>query len=173
MARLEYADENGRPEVAALAQRIRAERGTMHNLYRMLLQSPPVAEGWLTFLTAIRQKCELPGHYRELAILRIALLNRAHYEYEGHVPHAVRAGVKQSQIDALESWQRSPEFDAVERAVLAYTDSMTLQIQVPDDVFAAIKEHFGERQTVELSATIGAYNCVSRFLESIRIDSDG
>jgi alkylhydroperoxidase family enzyme len=173
MARLEYADENGHPEVAALAQRIRAERGTMHNLYRMLLQSPPVAEGWLTFLTAIRQKCELPGRYRELAILRIALLNRAHYEYEGHVPHAVRAGVKQSQIDALESWQRSPEFDAVERAVLAYTDSMTRQIQVPDDVFAAIKEHFGERQTVELSATIGAYNCVSRFLESIRIDSDG
>jgi alkylhydroperoxidase family enzyme len=173
MARLEYADENGRPEVAALAQRIRAERGTMHNLYRMLLQSPPVAEGWLTFLTAIRQKCELPGRYRELAILRIALLNRAHYEYEGHVPHAVRAGVKQSQIDALESWQRSPEFDAVERAVLAYTDSMTRQIQVPDDVFAAIKERFGERQTVELSATIGAYNCVSRFLESIRIDSDG
>jgi alkylhydroperoxidase family enzyme len=80
MARLEYADEKQSPEVAALARRIRSERGTMHNLYRMLLQSPPVAEGWLTFLTAIRQKCELPGNYRELAILRIALLNRAQYE---------------------------------------------------------------------------------------------
>jgi alkylhydroperoxidase family enzyme len=132
MARLEYADEKQSPEVAALARRIRSERGTMHNLYRMLLQSPPVAEGWLTFLTAIRQKCELPGNYRELAILRIALLNRAQYEYEGHVPHALRVGIRQSQIDDLESWQRSPEFDAVERTVLAYTDSMTRQVQVPD-----------------------------------------
>jgi alkylhydroperoxidase family enzyme len=173
MARIEYADPNRDAEVTALAQRILAERGTMHNLYKMLLHSPPVAEGWLTFLTAIRQKCELPGRYRELAILRIALLNRAHYEYEGHVPHALRAGLKQSQIDALENWQQSSEFDAVEKAVLSYTDSMTRQIQVPDDIFAAIKAHFGERQTVELTATIGAYNCVSRFLESMKIDSDG
>ncbi|MGD9920168.1 MAG: carboxymuconolactone decarboxylase family protein [Pseudorhodoplanes sp.] len=173
MARIEYADENRDPEVAALARRIRAERaGVMHNLYRMLLQSPPVAEGWLAFLTAIRQKCQLPGNYRELAILRIALLNRAQYEYEGHVPYALRAGVRQAQIDALENWQQSPEYDPVERIVLAYTESMTRQIQVPDDVFAKVKEAFPERQMVELTATIGAYNCVSRFLEAIRIDSD-
>ncbi len=75
------------PEVAALAQRIRARaRHDAITCIRMLLQSPPVAEGWLTFLTAIRQKCELPGRYRELAILRIALLNRAHYEYEAICP---------------------------------------------------------------------------------------
>ena len=49
---------------------------------------------------------------------------------------------------------------------------MTRQIQVPDDVFAAVKKQFNEREVVELTATIGAYNCVSRFLESIRIDSD-
>jgi alkylhydroperoxidase family enzyme len=172
MARIDYADENRDAEVIALAKRVRAERGTMHNLYRMLLQSPPVAEGWLTFLTAIRQKCELPARYRELAILRIALLNRAHYEYEGHVPHALKGGVTQAQIDALENWQSSQSFDAVERIVLAYTESMTRQIQVPDDTFAAVKAHFSERQLVELTATIGAYNCVSRFLEAMRIDSD-
>jgi len=172
MARIDYADENRDAEVTALATRIRAERGTMPNLYKMLLHSPPVAEGWLSFFTAIRQKCELPGRLRELAILRIALLNRAHYEYEGHVPYALRNGVRQAQIDALENWQQSSEFDAVERVVLAYTDSMTRQIQVPDDVFAAVKKQFNEREVVELTATIGAYNCVSRFLESIRIDSD-
>ena len=108
----------------------------------------------------------MPGRLRELAILRIALLNRAHYEYEGHVPYALRNGVRQAQIDALENWQQSSEFDAVERVVLAYTDSMTRQIQVPDDVFAAVKKQFNEREVVELTATIGAYNCVSRFLES-------
>lgn len=173
MARIEYADENRDPEVAVLAQRILAERGTMHNLYKMLLHSPPIAEGWLTFLTAVRQKCQLPARYRELCILRVALLNRAHYEYEGHVPHALKGGVRQAQIDALENWQQSSEFDATERDILAYADSMTRQIQVPDEIFQAVKSRLDERQMVEITATIGAYNCVSRFLESMKIDSDG
>ncbi len=40
-----------------------------------------LAEGWLTFFTAVRQRTELPGRYRELAILRVAMLNDAEYEF--------------------------------------------------------------------------------------------
>jgi len=59
MARIPYADENRNDEVKALAARIRKERGKLANLYRMLLNSPPIASGWLTFLTAVRQQCKL------------------------------------------------------------------------------------------------------------------
>jgi hypothetical protein len=52
MARLRYAKEDQDEEVAALAAQIRKERGQMHNLYLMLLNSPPVARGWLGLLTA-------------------------------------------------------------------------------------------------------------------------
>ena len=57
-------------------------------------------------------------------------------------------------------------FDETDRAVLAYTDAMTKEIHVSDAVFAALKPHFDERELVELSATIGGYNLVSRFLEA-------
>ena len=36
---------------------------------------------------------------------------------------------------------------------------------------AAIRRIFGERELVELTATIGAYNMVSRFIEALGIDS--
>ena len=49
---------------------------------------------------------------------------------------------------------------------------MTREIHVPDNVFARMREHFAERDVVELTATIAAYNCVSRFLEALRIDLD-
>ena len=75
MARIPYPDDSN-PEVAQLRAQIVAERGKLHNLYRMLLNSPPVAQGWLNFLTAIRQKCLIPGRLRELAILRIAVINQ-------------------------------------------------------------------------------------------------
>lgn len=171
MARIPYADDQN-PEVAELAAQIRRERGKMHNLYRMLLNSPPVARGWLNLLTAVRQQCQLSGKYRELSILRVAVVNGADYEYQSHIPHALKEGLTQRQIDALPRWQESDAFNVAERAVLAYTDSMTKDIHVPDSVFDALRPHLDTRELTELTATIGAYNLVSRFIEAVKIDQE-
>lgn len=168
MARIPYADPH-RPEVTDLADRIVAQRGSLLHLYRMLMHSGPVAEGWLTYLTAIRYECSLPGDLRELAILRIAHLNGAPYEAEHHVKPALQEGVTQAQIDAVADWVASPLYSDRQRAVLAYTDAMTREIKVPDAVFEAVRRQFDERLIVELTATIGAYNMVSRFLEALAI----
>ena len=170
MARLSYPDQND-PAIAPLVQRIKAERGKILNLYGMLLHSPPVAEGWLAFLTAIRQKCILDGRIRELVIMRIAGINGADYEFRAHTPFALDEGFSQAQIDALR--EGSAElFDDRERAALAYSESMTREVHVPDAVFDAVKIHFSERELVELTATIAAYNLVSRFLEALQVDHE-
>ena len=170
MARIAYPDPNA-PEIAPLVERIKGERGKLLNLYRMLLHSPPVAEGWLTFLTAIRQKCSLSARIRELAIMRIAVVNGADYEFRAHTPFALAEGITEKQIDSLREG-KTELFNAVEQSVLAYTESMTREIHVPDAVFQAVKVHFNEREMVELTATIAAYNLVSRFLEAIQVDHD-
>lgn len=173
MARIAYVDDTTHPECAPLAQRIRDERGgKLLNLYKMLLNSPPVAEGWLKLLTAIRQQCDLPGRYRELAILRIAVLNDAPYEFDQHIPFALKEGTTQAQMEALREPIIDDRFDAKERAVLAYTDAMTREIRVKDGIFEALRPHFNEREIMELTATIATYNLVSRFLEALQIDHD-
>jgi alkylhydroperoxidase family enzyme len=172
MARIPYGDESD-PEIAALADQIRRERGgKVLNLYRMLLNSPPVASGWLNLLTAIRQKAKLPGKFRELAILRIAVLNGADYEYRAHVPFALKEGATEAQVAVLPDWEKSDAFDAKERSVLAYTDAMTEEVQVSDAVFDAVSKHFDPREMTELTATIAAYNLVSRFLEALKVDHE-
>ena len=172
MARIPYADTTD-PAIAELAEQIRRERGgKVLNLYRMLLHSPPVARGWLNLFTAIRQQAELAGRYRELAIMRIAVLNGADYEFQQHVPFALAEGLTRAQLDALKSGGTPPGLTDVDRAVLAYADAMTRQIRVPDDVFAAVRKHFAERDLVELTATVGGYNLVSRFLEAIQVDHE-
>lgn len=170
MARIPYPDRRD-PAIAPLVQRIERERGKVLNLYSMLLHSPPVAEGWLAFLTAIRQKCSLSGRDRELVIMRIAVINGADYEFRSHVPFALKEGITEQQIEALRTGQLEA-FDARERNVLAYCESMTREIHVPDAVFDAVRPHYNERELVELTATIAAYNLVSRFLEALQVDHD-
>src|SRR5712691_6683759 len=173
VARVSLIEEGKHPELAGLIATIKAERGgRLSNLYRALLNSPAVAEGWLKLFTAVRQKAKFPGGCRELAILRVALLNGADYEYRAHVPFALKEGATQGQIDALPEWQKSKSFDDRERAVLAYTDSVTREIRVPDPVFAEVRRHFDDRELVELTATAAGYNLVSRFLVAMQIDQE-
>lgn len=169
MPRVPYIEEKDHPELAPLVARIKAERGKLLDLYKILLHSPAVMEGWLGFFTAIRQKTKLGGRYRELAIMRVAILNGADYEYRAHLPFALKEGATGEQITALKAWQVSPLFDAAERAVLAYTDTMTREIQVPDELFAEVHKHFDAQELVELTATIAGYNLVSRFLEAMQV----
>ena len=173
MARVAYPEEQDHPELAELIAKIRSERGgRLLNLYKMLLNSPPLAAGWLHLFTAIRQQCQLPGAVRELVIMRVAIINGAEYEYKIHIPFALKEGFSQEQINALQNWQRSDLFDERQRAVLAYADSMTKEIHVPDAVFAGVREHFNSRELVELTTAIAGYNLVSRFLEALQVDPD-
>lgn len=171
MARIPYADLSN-PEISPLVEQIIAERGSVLHLYQMLLNSPKVASGWLNHLSGIRLHSSLAGDLRELIIMRVAILNRAPYEADQHAPIALKEGVSQAQLDELEHWSSSTLFDERTRAVLAYTDEMTLNVQVPNAVFEQIRNHFNDKEIVELSATIATYNMVSRFLEALEIHTD-
>jgi hypothetical protein len=53
---------------------------------------------------------------------------------------------------------------------LAYTDTMTRDIVVPDEVFAEVERHFDARQIVELTVLIGSYNMNARVMQALRLD---
>ena len=158
-----------RTDLAAIEAAITAERGQVLMLYQVLLNSAPLANGWRELLTAIRNRSSLPPALREMVILRVAVLNRAPYEFNAHMPHAKAAGVSDEQLDALRAGELSAEFNDVERAALALTDTMTRDVQVSDALFEPLREYFDDRALVELVATVAAYNMVSRFLEALRI----
>jgi 4-carboxymuconolactone decarboxylase len=167
--RIPLVEPGTRPELASIEQSIVAERGRISALYQALLNSAPLAEGWEKLLTAIRNKSSLPADLREIVILRVAVLNRAPFEFEAHLPIARKAGVAEEKLAALELPQIGEPFSVIERAVLALTDAMTRDVQVPDRLFEPVARHFDARAVTELVATIAAYNMVSRFLEALRI----
>ena len=172
MARIPYADLSS-PAALPLVQRIVAERGSVLHLYQMLMHSPPLAEGWLGFMTQVRQKLELGGDLRELVIMRIAHLNGAPYEAQQHEPIALKEGLTPAQLAALPAWGETAHlFTPLQGDVLRLCDAMTLDVHVEAPLVQAVRERLGERRLVELVATIASYNMVSRFLEALQIHAD-
>ena len=172
MARVPFIDPDQRPELAPLAARISgARRGRVINVYRALLNSPPLAETWFEHLNAVRWKTSLSGRLREIVIIRIGHLVRVAYILKQHVPKlAVAEGVTLAECAALEDWRASGCFDEIERAVLAYTDAVTLEAAAGDATYAAVAKHFDAAAMVELTVLIGTYNMHARVVNALQLD---
>ena len=158
-----------RPELAAVERRILAERGRVSLLYQVLLNSEPIASGWEQMLTAVRNKTLVPADLREMMILRVAVLNDAPFEFEAHVPHALKAGVSQSKIDGLRNMALPSGYSDAEILAIGLADHMTRDVKVPDAVMVQLGQAYSAREVVEMVATVAAYNMVSRFLVALNV----
>ncbi|KAI2467391.1 AhpD-like protein [Annulohypoxylon bovei var. microspora] len=177
---------------AAIVARIAARRAPrpLQPLDLALLHAPPVADGWNAFLGAVRERTSLDARTREIAICRVAVVNAAWYEWGHHAPLAVKAGVGEAAMavvgrerlvedgvegegegDGEKAKGEALEAGLSERewAVLRYADEMTRCVRVSDEVFADLRRVCGEREVVEVTATVAAYNCVSRFLVALDV----
>lgn len=162
-----------RSDLAPFIARVKAERGKLINLYRVLMNSPAVAAGWLDFNTVVRYKTSLNAALREMIILRVSLLNGAEYQAKIHgASHALKAGLSAEQIAALDDWQNSALFSPAQRAALAWTDAMTRQIEVPDALHDELKRHFNDQAVTEITVLAGAYNMHTRVARALRIESE-
>lgn len=164
--RLPYVDPEApgafkEPEEAAIVARVQARRAPrpLQALDLTLLHSPAVADGWNSFLGAIRTKTSLSDDVREIAICRVAVINEAWYEWGHHAPLAKAGGVSDEGLKILGQADfggssGSSELSAKQWAVVHYTDAMTRDVAVKDEAFEALKQHFSDQEVVEVTATV-------------------
>ena len=71
-------------------------------------------------------------------------------------------------------YRLSDAFSPLEKLVLDYAVAMTrTPMEVSDELFSALQQHFGEAQLVELTAVIAWENYRSRFNHAFGIESQG
>jgi alkylhydroperoxidase family enzyme len=169
MARVGYAsakDAQGdsRDVLAAMEQ----QGLEVLNIYRAL-GNTPVLRNFLRFGNSMLRHGALEPMLREIAILRVAQLTGAAYEWAHHVPIAKQAGVSGGQIEALQQWQTSAAFDDRHRAVLRYAEAAA-SLSVSDDIFHEARAHLSEPEIVELTLVVGFWGMVARTLTALQVD---
>ena len=172
MARVPLIQEQDHPEHAELIDKLRSgRRGRADQHLPHAAQQPGAGRELVNHSNAVRWKTKLSGRLREIAIIRMGNLAGSKYVLRQHVPSlALADGLTLEECDALADWRGTAFFSESERAVLAYTDTMTRDITVPDAVFAEVKRHLDNRQIVELTVLIGTYNMNARVLQALELD---
>ena len=185
------------------------------------------------------QTSAISARTRELIVCRVAILNGADYEWKHHAPLAKEADVplediqnlpchgfhystcapQQDQSVSVYEERNRHRLSPLDLAVLEYTDSMTKDVKVQDDVVNRLRKMLEEddearqdwfdfrdnsawpvaqrrgqprelflqeygavyldsvpqgqidKKIMEITATVAAYNCVSRFLVALEVGS--
>ncbi len=141
-------------------------------LYRVLGNAPQLLKAWTDLAWPLRHEASVPRGLRELAIVRVAQLTGATYEWRAHAPAALKFGVSQEVLDHLDDWPSLAGLGDPEREILAFTDQLTVDLRVRDDTFSALAAQWTSAEIVELTLTVAFYSCVSRVLNALDITAD-
>lgn len=168
MARLPYVDPASAPPKV---QEALAGLPVPLNIFRMVAHAEANFRPFLRFGASILGRQQLSARLRELAILRVANLSRARYEWVQHVPIAKATGVTDAQVAALDAGNATADcFDARDQLLLRFTDEVVRDVRASDATFAEMARHFPPQEIVELILAVGFYMAVARLLETTAVD---
>jgi alkylhydroperoxidase family enzyme len=85
-----------------------------------------------------------------------------------------KQGVTEEKLMALGDFETSTALSDLEKLVLQYAVAMTrTPVEVSDDFFARLRQHFTEPQLVELTSSIAWENYRARFDHAFGIEAEG
>lgn len=110
---------------------------------------------------------------RELGQTRAGWAVGSQFVYSQHCKSCRALGMSEEKIAAIRSWQVSDLFSQIERAVLAYTDSLAIAGgRVSDEVFATLKDHLTDEQILELTYITGMYVMHAIMSRALQLEYD-
>ncbi|HXR29152.1 MAG TPA: carboxymuconolactone decarboxylase family protein [Solirubrobacteraceae bacterium] len=106
----------------------------------------------------------VPERLKLLAELKAATLTNCEYCIDIGSQIARRGGLADEQLLALPRYRESEHFDELEKLVLDYAVGMSrTPVDVPEELFARLREHLDDAQLVELTNVIALENMRGRF----------
>lgn len=171
----EWSDA-AREAVAILSEQARhvgvdpADDTHMPNLTCTQLQHPDLMQSYFPFIRYLLWEGKLDARYRELAILRVAWLRQAEYEWTQHVLIGREAGLTDEEIRRVTRQQDSADWNPVEAAVIRAVDELLESACIADDTWNTLHANLATEPLIELIHVIGNYDLIAMFMNSTGLE---
>ncbi len=145
-------------------------RGGLRGPFNAMVHAPAVGEPAHRLGEALRYGGDLPGTWRELAILTVAQAWQAQYEWWAHARIGRTEGLADSVIDAVKAGRRPPDDAGPELQIIHdYATTLMTEHRVDDALYGRAAETLGESRLVELTLLMGYYTMISMTLNVFQV----
>ena len=167
MTRIPYADP------AAVSERTAAALRAVPplNVFRVLAVADQAFPAFLRLTGGLWNDAELSPRRRELAILHVAHLTGAAYEWHQHVAVARLCDITDAEIAAIETGDLAP-FGEDDRALLEMTAVIVRRERAGEPLFAATRRALTDRELIELHLVVAIYAGLAGLMTNLDLDLD-
>ena len=157
MARIPMVEPaNEPPQLAPVFEQLRRTRGRVPGMYRTLAHQPAILAAHRAYFHAALDAGALARGFKEKIAYKVALLCGSEYSAASHRGYAIKHGVSDEMLDAIDRSDYSM-LDERERVALAFAGAMVEgRGRVADEGFDALNADFSDAEIVELAAALGA-----------------
>ena len=110
---------------------------------------------------------------RELGQTRVGFTVGSQFVFSQHCKAMRDAGFSDEQVAAIPAWSVADCWSPAERAVLAYSDCLTLQQgRVPDALFDELQRHLSDVEILEFTYITCTYAMHATMSKALRLEYD-
>lgn len=143
--------------------------GRMVGPFNGFLLVPEIAAGFGAWTTAEAQHGGLPEDVRQVVVLTVGAAWHADYELYAHRAAGRTAGLTDDVVDALSAGVEPAALSAAAACAHRFTRALVVEHDVPDPLYAAAVESFGEAGVAAMVHLIGHYLTISALLVAFRV----
>jgi 4-carboxymuconolactone decarboxylase len=148
--------------------------GSMVEPLRVYAHHPMLLAGFGTFEWATDKSRRVPYRLKALGEMKAAQLAGCEWCLDFGSALSRTHGITDDELRDLLDYRSSDRFSELEKLVLDYATGMSrTPVDVPDELFARLREHLDEAQLVELTSVIALENHRARFNWAMGIQSEG
>ncbi len=131
--------------------------------------APEFATGMAAITHALK-KSTIESELREFIKIRASQLNGCAFCIQYHLNDARKLKIAPAKLDLLAAWREARIYSARERVALEWTERITLIAQHPidDEAYAALQQHFSEREIGFLTVAVSQINAWNRIAAPLR-----
>lgn len=133
------------------------------------LRHPGLFRAQMLLGIEVAGKSTIPDRERELAVLRIALLCRAPFEWAEHVLIGKRFGVTPEEIERVIEGSSAPGWTEHEAAILRGCEELIGDHCLSDATWNTLAKSWGEKEMLEFPMLVGSYLMTALQQNSLRV----
>ena len=154
-------------EAAILSPRER--NGEVLGVWSTCANAPRLCNAWLEFTDYLLRESSLPIRDRELLILRIGYLNQGAYEWAAHRGLALSVGISEDELKDITIGSSADSWSEWDSALLKAAEELHEAALVSEETWATLSRQYDKRQMMEVIFTVGQYNLVAMYLNSLGV----
>ena len=147
----------------------RERDGSVLGVWSTCANAPALCKAWLGFTDYLLQESTLPLRDRELLILRIGYLNQGAYEWAAHRSLALTANINEQEFKAITVGSTHSEWSDWDATLLRAAEELHNGALISDETWEKLSKRYTKRQMMETVFTVGQYNMVAMYLNSLGV----